>query len=181
MTRLLTGVLLTAVLWCGSGCGPRTTAASGQDPKEGANTAHLPTKAQPRLQTLKLFVGPTEITAELALSMDQIQTGMMFRTNTVEDEGMLFVFARPHRAAFWMKNVVVPLSCAYIDQDGQILEIHDMEPGNEKPIEAGSDRVMFVLETARGWFERHKVGVGMPVTTGLGTLRQSFHRAPVRQ
>ena len=183
MNRWCVGILVVLMAWAGAGCGERpaglgagTQAAPATVPAPGS-----PTKAQPRLRTMKLYVGPTSITAELALTQDQIQTGMMFRTNIVEEEGMLFVFAAPHRAAFWMKNVVVPLSCAYLDRTGTVLEIHDMAPGEEKPITAASDRVQFVLETARGWFERHGIQPGMPVTTEEGTLVQTFgRRTPVR-
>lgn len=133
-----------------------------------------PTAAQPRLPTLKLYAGPAEITAEVAVSAREIATGMMFRTNLVPDEGMLFVFAQPHRAAFWMKNCPVPLDGAYLDPEGVILEILAMEPHNTNSLVAASDNVMFVLETPRGWFARHGVRTGMVVTTERGPLRQTF-------
>lgn len=168
-------VMLAGVGWLAAGCGERPlSAGAGAGQLAAVSTADLPTRAQPRLRTMKLFVGPTSLTAELALTASQIQTGMMFRTNVAANEGMLFVFAVPHRAAFWMKNVTVPLSCAYVDPAGTILEIHDMVPGEEKPIQAGSDRVQYVLETARGWFETAGVKPGMPVTTEQGTLRETF-------
>lgn len=133
-----------------------------------------PTEAQPRLATTKLYVGPAGITAEIASKPREIQTGMMFRTNLVEDEGMLFVFSQPHRASFWMKNCPKPLSCAYIDPQGAILEIREMEPNNSNSIVANSDNVMFVLETTRGWFERHGVRTGMVVQSERGPLVQTF-------
>jgi hypothetical protein len=133
-----------------------------------------PTQAQPRLPAMKLFVGPAEITAEIATSAREIQTGMMFRTNVVEDEGMLFVFRQPHRAGFWMKNCPEPLSCAYIDPEGVILEILKMEPHDTNSLVAASDNVMFVLETKRGWFDRNNVRTGMVIQTERGPLRQTF-------
>jgi uncharacterized membrane protein (UPF0127 family) len=126
------------------------------------------------LPTEELFIGKHQISAELARTVRQIQTGMMFRKEIGEDEAMLFVFARPYRASFWMKNVTVSLSVAYIDSEGRILEIHPLEPGVEAPVVAGSDQVQFVLETARGWFERHDIEVGTVVQTGRGGLRKSF-------
>lgn len=98
----------------------------------------------------------------------------MFRTNITENEGMLFVFPRPGQAAFWMKNVPIPLSCAYIDPDGVILELHDLEPHNEETVNARSDRIQYVLETKHGWFERQGVGTGTVVRTERGTLRETF-------
>lgn len=135
-----------------------------------------PKEAQPRLQTLKLWLGPAEITAELALTPIQIQTGMMFRTNVVESEGMLFVLPYPQRASFWMKNCPKPLSCAYIDPQGVIQEIRNMEPFNTNAIVAGSDRIQFVLETARDWFQRNHVPTGAVVRTEGGSLADTFLR-----
>ena len=89
---------------------------------------------------------------------------------------MLFVFDRPEYRAFWMKNVSVPLSCAYIDPDGVILETHDMTPQETKPIESASDRIQFVLETKQGWFERNKISTGTVVRTERGSLAETFFR-----
>jgi uncharacterized membrane protein (UPF0127 family) len=94
-----------------------------------------------------------------------------------EEEGMLFVFAAPHRAAFYMRNTLIPLSGAYMDPDGRILEIHEMKPKDERPIPAASDRIQFVLETRQGWFERHGVGVGTLVRTEKGSLQELLRRA----
>ena len=129
-----------------------------------------PTDAQPRLATAKLYAGPTELTAEMALAPKEIMTGMMFRTNIVESEGMIFNLRQPQRASFWMKNCPKPMSCAYIDPQGVILEIREMEANNTNSIVANSDNVMFVLETARGWFERNGVRTGMVIQTESGPL-----------
>jgi len=91
-------------------------------------------------------------------------------------EGMLFVFSQPHRAQFWMRNTLLPLSCAYIDSEGTILELHDMKPRDETPIPAASDQVQYVLEMNKGWFERHNVTPGMLINTERGSLSQTFFR-----
>ena len=97
--------------------------------------------------------------------------------NLAENEAMTFVFGVPHRAAFYMRNTVLPLSCAYIDTDGVILEIHDMKPLDESAITAASENVRYVLETKQGWFERNKVAVGTVVRTEFGPLTETFfHR-----
>lgn len=132
---------------------------------------------QPKLPTIKLGLGPQEITAEQALTEKQVQTGMMFRQEMAEHEGMLFVLWNgPMRASFWMRNTLLPLSCAYIDPEGVILEIHDMKPLDETPIEAQTDRVQYVLEVKQGWFERNRVNAGMRVRTEHGTLRETYFR-----
>jgi uncharacterized membrane protein (UPF0127 family) len=134
----------------------------------------LPTQAQSKLQTMNLWLGAEEMSAELALTPIQEQTGMMFRTNMAENAGMLFVFPGPHRASFWMMNTVLPLSAAYIDPEGVILEIHKLEPQNTNSVTAASDQVQYVLETRQGWFERHNVGVGAVIRTERGSLKDTF-------
>jgi uncharacterized membrane protein (UPF0127 family) len=133
-----------------------------------------PVKAQSKLRTMKLWLGSEELDAELAVTPDQVRTGMMFRTNMAENEAMLFIFARPHQAGFWMKNTFVPLSAAYMDPEGTILEIHDLKPRDTNTVFAASDRVQYVLETPQGWFARHKIATGVVVRTEHGSLRQTF-------
>jgi hypothetical protein len=136
----------------------------------------LPGRPQPQLPSLKLWLGAQEVVAEVARSESQIMTGMMFRTNVAENEAMLFVFPSPRRASFWMKNVPIPLSCAYIDPGGTILEIHDLQPQEVTPIVADTDRVQFVLETRQGWFIRNRVSTGTLVRTERGSLQETFLR-----
>ncbi len=132
--------------------------------------------AQPKLPTIKLWLGSAEVEAEQALSLEQIATGMMFRKEMGENEGMLFVFGRAHRTSFYMKNTSVPLSCAYIDPEGTILEIHDMKPLEETPIEAHHDNILYVLEMKQGWFQRHNIGEGTVLRTERGSLPQTYPR-----
>lgn len=136
----------------------------------------IPTAAQPKLPTVKLWIGAEEMSAEMALNGIQQQTGMMFRTNIAENEGMIFVFPYPHRASFWMKNTLVPLSAAYIDSEGVIQEIHKLEPHNTNAVRAASENIQYVLETSQGWFQRHNIGPGTLVRTDKGNLRKTFFR-----
>src|SRR2546421_7647812 len=105
------------LLW---GCEKPAGRAKAPPPPPLTNAAGLlmATNAQPKLPTLKLWIGSQEVTAELAMSIPQIMTGMMFRKQMAESEGMLFVFGRAQRVSFYMKNTLIPLSCAYIDFDG---------------------------------------------------------------
>ncbi len=153
---------------------PTPTAIADAAETPAASIPPSPTKAQPKLKTIKLFLGPAEINAEMAITMSEVQTGMMHRTEMAESEGMIFVFNAPHRANFWMRNTVLPLSCAYIDPEGRILEIHDMKPLDESGIEASSNNIQYVLETKQGWFERNKVPVGALVRTEQGSLKETF-------
>jgi uncharacterized membrane protein (UPF0127 family) len=134
----------------------------------------LPTQAQSRLPTIKLWLGAQEMITEMALNDSQERTGMMFRTNMAENEGMIFVFPQPTRASFWMMNTLIPLSAAYIDPDGTILEIHDLKPQDTNAVVAASDNVQYVLETPQGWFQRNNVGTGSVIRTERGSLPATF-------
>jgi hypothetical protein len=114
------------------------------------------------------------MTAEICRTREEIETGMMWRTNMAEMNGMFFVFLDATPRAFWMKNCPLPLSCAYIAPDGTILETHDMKPFDESPIESKADRIQFVLEVNQGWFKRHNIGPGTLIRTERGTLLETF-------
>jgi hypothetical protein len=143
-------------------------------PVAAASGPTLPTRAQPTLRTIRLWLGAAELTTELALTDEQVMTGMMFRTNMDEMAGMIFVFPRPHQVAFWMKNCPLPLSCAYIAPDGAIAEIHDLQAQDTNAVVADSDQIQFVLEVNQGWFARHHVESGTFVRTERGTLQETF-------
>jgi uncharacterized membrane protein (UPF0127 family) len=130
----------------------------------------------PRLKSVKLWVGPQVVEAEVASTITEVSTGMMYRKDMGENEGMLFVFARPHQATFYMKNTVVPLSAAYISSDGSILEIHDLQPLNEEPVPSKTADVQFVLEMKQGWFKRNQINPGTLVRTEFGSLLETFQR-----
>jgi len=166
----LTSTLLLSLGLCCGGCDrPAEVVAASTvgDPTE-------PRQAQPKLQTLKLYVGSQEMIAELALTPDQLRTGMMFRTNMDQNAGMLFALPYTQRAGFWMKHCPLPLSAAYIDPAGVIQEIHDLQPHNTNTVFAGSENIRFVLETPQGWFQKHQIGTDVAVTTERGSLMQTF-------
>jgi uncharacterized protein len=166
----IAGWLLAATL-LQAGCS-RPAAPPSQT---SAATETTPTgKPQPKLPTITLWLGPKEILAEQAVTPEQVRTGLMFRKRMGENDGMLFIFSRPQQVSFWMHNTLLPLSCAYIDPSGNILELHDMKPLDETPIEAASSDVQYVLEMNQGWFERNHIGVGVSVRTDRGALAEVY-------
>ena len=135
-----------------------------------------PQHAQPKLATVKLWLGSEQLDAEMALTPQQQQTGVMFRTNITDTDAMIFVLDIPKRASFWMKNCPESISAAYIDPEGVIREIHHLEKQDTNPVEAATSDIKFVLETSEGWFSRHNVRTGMVVRTERGTLAETFVR-----
>jgi uncharacterized membrane protein (UPF0127 family) len=133
--------------------------------------------ALPKLPTIKLFVAEQELIAEIARAPVEIATGMMFRTNLLETEGMLFVFPVPGPKNFYARNCLIPLSVAYIAPDGTVLQIVELQPGDEKGVSSWSTNVQFVLEVRHGWFDRHGIRPGAIVRTEKGTLLKTFFDA----
>jgi uncharacterized protein len=113
----------------------------------------------PTLKALTLKVGPSQVLAEIARTETERERGLMFRTSLADGAGMLFVFDKDDRLAFWMKNTKIPLSLAYIASDGTIRQIADLEPGSLASVQAERS-VRYALEVPRGWFDRAGVGVG---------------------
>src|SRR5829696_3876676 len=100
-----------------------------------SNTNFYSDQALPKLPVIKLWLGRQEIMAEIAAAPRELATGMMYRKEMMgENEGMLFILPVPQQASFYMRNTYVPLSVAYIDTEGTILEIHDLQPLNEEPV-----------------------------------------------
>jgi uncharacterized membrane protein (UPF0127 family) len=73
-----------------------------------------------------------------------------------------------------MKNTGLPLSAAYISPEGEILELHDFEPHSTNSVPASSDRIQFVLETPRGWFDQNGISTGTLIRAESGPLAEAF-------
>ena len=119
---------------------------------------------------MKIYLGAETFDAELALSGEEIMTGMMFRTNIPESDAMLFNLRYPQQANFWMKNCPESISAAYITPDGVIREIHHLEKNDTNGVVAARNDIQFVLETREGWFTRHNIGVGTVIVSEKGPL-----------
>ncbi|MEI7904541.1 MAG: DUF192 domain-containing protein [Candidatus Firestonebacteria bacterium] len=106
-----------------------------------------------------LAVKGNKIIVELADTPLKRSAGLMHRTALEEDSGMLFIFKVPKVLGFWMKNTKIPLSIAFADQSGVILNIEDMKPGDLTATESKGE-ASFALEMNKGWFLKHKVKAG---------------------
>ena len=121
-----------------------------------------PSQPQPQLPTRMLTVADTLVTAELADTPKKRAAGLMLRDHLDTDAGMLFVYPDARRRSFWMHHTCLPLSIAYIGQDGVIVSISDMTPLDESPVLSEGD-AMFALEMTQGWFAAHGVSKGARV------------------
>lgn len=120
-------------------------------------------RADTSLPVRELHVAGQALKVEVAATEAQRERGLMFRESMPADQGMLFIFDDPGYYAMWMKNTLIPLSVAYLDRDGKVLNILDMEPQTlESHMAAGP--AVYAIETNKGWFERHHVKAGDKVT-----------------
>jgi len=114
---------------------------------------------QPRLPTVDLRAGMHTIKAELAVTPEQQMTGMMFRREMNGNEGMLFVNDEKSTRCFWMKNTLVPLTIAFIADDGTIVNLADMQPLDERS-HCAKAPVRYALEMRQGWFDKRGLKAG---------------------
>jgi uncharacterized membrane protein (UPF0127 family) len=106
-----------------------------------------------RLPVTQLTAGMHLIRAEVAHTPEQRAIGLMHRTSLGANEGMLFVFEQPGVQCFWMKNTLVPLSIAFLADDGTIVNIADMQP-QSLDSHCSDKPVRYALEMNQGWFDR---------------------------
>ncbi|KSB91139.1 hypothetical protein AS593_05985 [Caulobacter vibrioides] len=108
--------------------------------------------AASRLEPLEIITGRgvARFQVEIAATKAEQRKGLMFRKSLAPDRGMLFVYTKPQRAAFWMKNTLIPLDILYIGADGKILSmVRNARPHDETPLPSGGP-VLGVLEIAGG-------------------------------
>lgn len=115
------------------------------------------------LPTTDLLVGRHKVHVEIAATDASRSYGLMYRQSLPRDHGMLFVFDRSDMHCFWMKNTPLPLSIAFIADDGAIVNIAAMQRLSEAP-HCPAKPVRYALEMEQGWFAQRELGRGTRVT-----------------
>lgn len=118
---------------------------------------------------LDLSAGIHRIQAELANSDETRAQGLMYRKSLGPNQGMLFVFPQTARHCMWMRNTLIPLAVAFIDEQGRILNVEEMQPQTENS-HCASRPARFALEMTGGWFRSRGLGAG--------TVLSGIDRAP---
>lgn len=147
MTFIKSNPVVLGTLWLLAGVFPNLAQAQGSIPQP----QHLP--------TVTLSAGMYNIVAQVAQTPEQREIGLMFRKAMAPHEGMLFVFEVPATQCFWMKNTLIPLSAAFVTEDGTIVNIEDMAPMTEAS-HCSRKPVRFVLEMNQGWFTKRGLKAG---------------------
>ncbi|MFN9475455.1 DUF192 domain-containing protein [Acidovorax sp.] len=114
---------------------------------------------QLNLQRVELSAGMHRIDAQVAVAPLERQIGLMNRPEMPQHEGMLFVFEQPSQQCFWMKNTLLPLTAAFVADDGTIVNLEDMKP-QTLDSHCSKKPVRFVLEMNQGWFAKKGIKAG---------------------
>jgi uncharacterized membrane protein (UPF0127 family) len=122
-----------------------------------------------QLPTRSLTAGVHLITAEVAADDQSRELGLMYRHDLEPNHGMLFVFDPAFKACMWMRNTLIPLSVAFIDADGRVVNIEEMQPQTDQ-VHCARHDVPFALEMAHGWFAERSLKPGQTVIGGLQEL-----------
>ena len=129
-------------------------------PWTGASAQDQP---QMDLQRVQIGAGMYQIDAQVAATPLEQQIGLMFRKEMPQQEGMLFVFKQPSTQCFWMKNTLLPLTAAFVADDGRIVNLVDMKP-QTLDSHCSEEPVRFVLEMNQGWFAKKNIRKGFKLT-----------------
>ena len=125
-----------------------------------ASTAALAQDSpQMNLPRVELNAGIHRIDAQVAATPQERETGLMFRPEMPQQEGMLFVFEQPATQCFWMRNTLLPLTAAFVADDGVIVNLADMQPRTDDS-HCSARPVRFVLEMNQGWFAKQGLKAG---------------------
>ena len=122
-------------------------------------------EAPQKLQTISISAGMHLIQAELAQTSEQRSIGLMHRPKMGANEGMLFVFGAPAEQCFWMKNTLLPLSIAFLADDGLVINIEDMAPQTLNG-HCSNRPVRYALEMNQGWFAKRGIKPGSRLQGG---------------
>jgi uncharacterized protein len=121
--------------------------------------------AQEKFPVIPLSAGMYVIQAEVAATEAQREQGLMRRETLAPNAGMVFLFGRPAQVCMWMKNTVLPLSVAFIDEVGKIINIDDMQPQTTDP-HCAERPAVYALEMNKGWFQQKHIKSGT-IISGL--------------
>jgi len=136
---------------------PFRSTTPSQHPAPSTRSAELDENG---FHTAQIQIENETLDVEIAETAQQLGKGLRFRETLAENAGMLFVFPKPQRLSFWMKDASIPLSIAFIQPDGKIVQIRKMQPYDETPVPSLSDAVTYALLVNQGWFERHGISAG---------------------
>ena len=118
---------------------------------------------QTQLPRATLNAGMHLMQVQLAQNFEQRQMGLMWRKEMPQNEGMLFIFEQASVQCFWMRNTLIPLTAAFVADDGTVVNLVDMKPMSDES-HCSTKPVRFVLEMNQGWFAKRNIQAGYKLT-----------------
>lgn len=157
-------LLFASLLLAGCGAQGEGSSSSGSAPETTTSGAAETTGTAAPDGSATLVIDASggervELSVETADDDAERQRGLMQRTKLAENAGMLFVFGRERTLSFWMKDTLIPLSIAYLDADGRIIDIQDMKPLDETG-HPSAEPAQYALEVNQGFYEERGIRVG---------------------
>jgi uncharacterized membrane protein (UPF0127 family) len=125
--------------------------------------AQNPNGGQPQsLPVVPIHIGSATLKTEIASTAQEGEIGLMYRRSMPDNNGMLFVLP-VGTATFWMKNTLIPLSIAFLDKNGTVLELHDMQAMDTSITRSDSDQVAYAIEANLHWFDLNGIKPGVKI------------------
>ncbi|MFC1683032.1 DUF192 domain-containing protein [Candidatus Zixiibacteriota bacterium] len=143
-------LLLPLVVRCGGGAQREPSPGTDRAPADSARVD----------DRISIRVAGILVRVRVSQRPEELEQGLKLIENLAPDEGMLFVFEKQKILHFWMQDTPLPLSVAFIDKSGRIVDIQQMEPLNDKTIHTSRQKALYALEMNAGWFQKHGVKVG---------------------
>lgn len=160
---LQTAALAAALSMALAGPAQARTEAPATPPPAPAAAGTAPGQPQTHLPRTEMRIGMYRIEAQVAHTYESRQTGLMYRQSMPAHEGMLFAFPQPGVQCFWMRNTVLPLTAAFVADDGTIVNLADMQPLRDDS-HCSAKPVRFVLEMNQGWFAQRGIKAGAKIS-----------------
>jgi uncharacterized membrane protein (UPF0127 family) len=120
-----------------------------------------------QLPTSTISIKGYTLTVELATTPAARNCGLSNRFKLPKNRGMLFIFPNLSNRTFWMKDTYIPLSVAFLDDSGQIINLQNMTPMQTEKSYYSSQPAKYALEVNQGWFDTHEIEIGDTVEMKL--------------
>jgi uncharacterized membrane protein (UPF0127 family) len=145
---------LAAAMLALAGC------AQGSEPAAGLPTVAKGAEVKDAKAFFPLTVGEKTLRVQLAVTLPEMQRGLMGRRDLGSDDGMVFVYPAPQRMSFWMKNTPTPLDIGFFTPDGTLGEVYPLYPYDTTTVSSAGSDYTLALEVNQGWFAKHGLKPG---------------------
>lgn len=139
-------------------CAALGLVACGKEKRAEAAAPAAATKTASDFFPIK--VGERTVRMQLAVRPAEMQRGLMERRDLGKDDGMIFLYEKPQRMSFWMRNTPTPLDIGFFNAEGVLEEVYPMHPFDETSVASHGEQLQFALEMKQGWYRENGVKPG---------------------